>query len=98
MSLYEWPNQHTGLSKMLIADVIAAHAFCHNNRGMTGPCGCFYCEQVFDASEIVKWTKDDCAICPKCSIDSVIPGNKVRIDPEALRDMYAHWFAVETVL
>ena len=40
-------------------------------------CGCFYCCQIFDASEV---NEDECiddeegetAVCPRCGIDSVL--------------------------
>lgn len=38
-------------------------------------CGCFYCLNVFNSSEIEEWTEDrggDTAICPRCGIDAVI--------------------------
>lgn len=74
-------------------EVLAAHKFCDHHRDMAGPCGCFYCERTFDASEITEWIDNDStAVCPYCRIDSVIPASKVRIDPEFLRAMHAHWF------
>lgn len=43
----------------------------------SGRCGCFYCLAIFDVTRIRAWTDDDLtAICPHCSVDSVIP-----IDP-----------------
>ena len=56
----------------------AVHNACVSNRsdlqnGET--CGCFYCLNIFNSSEIEEWVKDkggDTAICPKCGIDVVI--------------------------
>ena len=36
-------------------------------------CGCFYCLQIFPSSQIKEYTDEGhSAICPKCSIDSVV--------------------------
>lgn len=38
-------------------------------------CSCFYCLSVFKSSEVIEWVdNEDTALCPKCGIDSVIPG------------------------
>jgi hypothetical protein len=35
--------------------------------------GCFYCVEIFPASEIKEWVDDNLTpICPKCGIDSVL--------------------------
>ncbi len=53
-------------------------------------CSCFYCESVYDPKQIVRWTDDkQTAICPKCGIDSVLPGEVV---PELLLKMHEYWF------
>lgn len=57
-------------------------------------CGCFYCKTIFKPSEITRWTDDgQTAICPKCDIDSVIPGNAVFITEKLLKDMNDYWFS-----
>jgi hypothetical protein len=71
----------------------AAWKYCSNNRDAQGLCGCFHCEKTFDAAEIEEWIGDKDAICPRCGIDSVLPGACVRIDPEFLKAMYNRWFA-----
>ncbi len=39
-------------------------------------CSCFYCLSIFKSSEIIEWIDNEyTAICPKCGIDSVIPGS-----------------------
>lgn len=57
--------------------------------------GCFYCRRTSKPEEIHEWTDDDqCAICPKCMIDSVIgdaSGLPVT-EPAWLESMYQHWF------
>ena len=37
-------------------------------------CGCFYCKKIYNPNEIVEWLneKEGTAICPYCSVDSVI--------------------------
>ena len=65
-----------------LVDAIRAHKFCSNNKfelESTPKCGCFYCEEIFDSSEITEWLIEDnpadkhgTAICPHCGIDSVI--------------------------
>lgn len=60
-------------------------------------CGCFYCVTTFPTSEITDWTDNGrTAHCPKCGIDSVIPGAFVEIDGDLLPDMHDRWFR-ETV-
>lgn len=63
-------------------------------------CGCFYCETIFDPSEIKEWIdkeKNDIAqtpLCPKCGIDSVIgsqSGFPIN-DKEFLKEMHKYWF------
>lgn len=58
--------------------------------------GCFYCCEVFPPSEIENWlANDDCALCPYCSIDSVIgdaSGYPVT-DKKFLGEMHAFWFS-----
>ena len=57
-------------------------------------CGCFYCLNIYPQSEINTWIDNDStAICPYCSIDSIIgsafghPITKV-----FLSDMCKYWF------
>ena len=43
--------------------------------GESRMCGCYFCRRVFPASEVTEWisdTRGDTAVCPYCSIDSVI--------------------------
>lgn len=67
-------------------------------------CGCFYCLAIFKPSEIEEWC--DCesielggkkvcqtALCPYCSIDSVIgSASGYPITKEFLSLMNRHWF------
>lgn len=53
-------------------------------------CSCYYCCQTYPVSEIVNWTDESkTAICPKCSIDSVVPGV---VDVEVLKKAHEYWF------
>ncbi|HYK63798.1 MAG TPA: hypothetical protein VEY94_02540, partial [Patescibacteria group bacterium] len=61
-------------------DATLAHKHCRRNRAELREseiCGCFYCLEIFEPSEITRWTDEidapqSSAICPKCRIDSVI--------------------------
>ena len=63
-------------------------------------CGCFYCLFIFEPTNLDLWTDKNeagvgqTALCPKCSIDSVIgdkSGYPINID--FLRSMQNHWFS-----
>ena len=59
-------------------------------------CGCFSCCRIFDSDEIEMCLEDedgDTAVCPYCSVDSVIgEGNGVEITEELLKQMHDFWF------
>ena len=56
-------------------------------------CGCFYCRQTFEPSEINEWTDGDgTALCPVCSIDSVLPLDDTLDNTAMLMDMSMYWF------
>ncbi len=79
-------------------DVIAAHKYCENNKeSLKGDsvCGCFYCLKIFSPTEITEWILDTkgTALCPYCSIDSVIgESSGYPITEEFLKKMKKHWF------
>jgi len=78
-------------------DHISAHEWSSYHRETlkeSNVCGCFYCLEVFPASEIEDWTDDDdTAFCPKCGIDSVIGSVAgYPIEREFLKKMHDHWF------
>jgi len=83
-------------------DIMEAHKWCKNNReNLTKSylCGCFYCLKIFKTLEITEWIKekkaDSTAICPHCSIDSVIPENSgFPLTTEFLAKMKEYWFSV----
>ena len=89
------------------SDQEALHRYSSHNRHLleTVPCaGCFYCRAVFAPSEITDWVDgtpsgpeelDDgvTALCPRCGIDSVLPGEAgIAITPELLAQMNDYWF------
>ncbi len=75
-----------------------AHEFSVNNRpALEAPqrCGCFYCDGIFDSTEIKEWIKDKkgTALCPRCGIDSVIgESSGYQITSEFLKAMKSKWF------
>ena len=79
-------------------DVDKAHRYCTANEDLlseSSVCGCFYCLKIFEPREIKFWIKDRdgrTATCPYCSIDSVLPGNRVDLSEEFLKQMHERWF------
>lgn len=62
-------------------------------------CGCFNCVGFFYPQEITDWTdflfnpEGNTALCPECSIDSVIgDASGFKLDAELLRDMNQVYF------
>jgi hypothetical protein len=68
----------------------------HNRRVIESAeiCGCYHCLSMFRVEEIKEWTDGgDTAICPKCSVDSVLPeGIDFRITAESLDKLRRYWF------
>jgi hypothetical protein len=79
-------------------DYIAAHDHCHRNGeelAASDICGCFYCRRIYDPKEIVNWTAGGDAVCPYCSVDSVIASKSgYPITKVFLQKMYDHWFGI----
>ncbi|MOA51887.1 hypothetical protein D3C78_1750930 [compost metagenome] len=58
-------------------------------------CGCFNCEQIYLPTEINEWVNEkvgETAICPKCSIDSVLSSKFPIHDKVFLEEMNKYWF------
>lgn len=62
-------------------------------------CGCFYCCSTFSPDEIKDWVDENndgigqCALCPRCGIDSVIGSfSGFPINEEFLKEMNHYWF------
>lgn len=56
-------------------------------------CACFSCLARLHFNDIVEWLDDEpskTAICPKCSVDSLVPGEKV--DHDLLKAMQKEYF------
>lgn len=56
--------------------------------------GCFYCRKIFNSKDITEFTfGDSCAICPYCSVDSILDNIKVpNLSKQLLDAMRKHWF------
>lgn len=85
------------------AELDRAHSFSSNHKPELEKdhvCGCFSCLAIFDPKEITEWiiAPNPCdergtAICPYCSIDSVIgESSGFPITPEFLQAMHTRWF------
>jgi hypothetical protein len=76
------------------------HSSSHHEEIMRSDlCGCFHCLAVYSPLEITEWVDEDengvgqCAICPKCGIDSVIgSASGYPITKDFLRTMHLYWF------
>lgn len=83
-------------------DIVEAHKYSMNNMPALSKdkkCGCFYCLEIFDPQEIDEYIEDEpadqegTAICPYCSIDSIIPESAgYPLTKEFLSKMYKYWF------
>lgn len=76
------------------------HAIRHRSELLASvQCGCFYCLEVYDPSEITNWIESDAAgvgqtaLCARCGIDSVI-GDRAGfpLTREFLAEMKQYWF------
>ena len=78
--------------------IIKAHKYSKNNKDkllMDSSCGCFYCCEIFNPTEINEWVHDDnvTALCPFCGIDSIIGEySAFPITKEFLTEMNKYWF------
>lgn len=63
-------------------DLEAAHKTSTFNRNILEHdklCGCFYCLEIFDPTEITEWIPESedgdevTALCPYCGVDAIIP-------------------------
>lgn len=78
-------------------DIVEAHKHSIRHRKEiqeSESCGCFYCLEIFPPDEIVDWFDGgECAVCPRCGIDSVIGDRSgYPIDKSFLKAMRSHWF------
>ena len=58
------------------AEAIAKSSMRNRDRvRAAASCGCFHCRSIFASDEIRQWVDNDqTALCPRCGIDSVLPG------------------------
>ncbi|MEM6723194.1 MAG: hypothetical protein AAF598_04095 [Bacteroidota bacterium] len=64
-------------------------------------CGCFYCKRIYPPEQITEWIdepapREKTAVCPFCSIDSVLPDSYPIEDPDFIKEMHYHWFQAGT--
>lgn len=77
---------------------IHKHSFMNRDEiNRSKMCGCFYCERIFPAYDLD--SEDDftdwgnTALCPYCSIDSVIgDASNIPLSKELLHEMYQYFF------
>lgn len=75
-----------------------AHGHSSHNKdelSRSSICGCFYCEMVYSPTEIKEWVDklSLTALCPRCSIDSVIgDASGLPITESFLNKMHKFWF------
>jgi hypothetical protein len=77
----------------------ALHDLSRSHRSLvesSAKCGCFYCGKMFPPAAIREWVdklgSNNTALCPKCGIDSVLPGKIVRVSKEVLDEMNDYYF------
>lgn len=74
-----------------------AHEHSAHNRSeieRSRQCGCFNCNRIFNASEVVDYIdNDETALCPHCSFNSVIgDASGIEITTRFLEMMNKYWF------
>jgi|ERR1700733_9270606 len=83
--------------------LLEAHRHCTLNAqeiASSTICGCFYCREMYVPAEVTEWIDDTVhgkegrtALCPKCSIDSVIGSAAgFPITADFLAAMRERWF------
>lgn len=81
-----------------MADYIDAHKYSANHKDELTEdkvCGCFYCLNIFETTEIEEWCSDimGTAVCPFCGVDTVIgESSGYPITLEFLQKMNDYWF------
>lgn len=83
----------------LMLSLDEAHEHASNNQQeirQSQKCGCFYCLGIFGPDEIEQWINEKggmTAICPRCSIDSVIgDASGFSLSIEFLQGLHTQWF------
>jgi hypothetical protein len=98
----DWQGDHSKRVAQFPESIREAHTHSSNHRleiEGSDTCGCFYCCSTFRPTEIAEWVDEDsngvgqCALCPKCGIDSVIGSlSGFPIDKTFLSEMKRYWF------
>lgn len=77
------------------------HDLCSSNRRKLAKSGlavCFYCFKEFPPKAIKEWCLSkqngpaDCALCPHCGIDSVLPSRNIDPVQSMLKLLHEQWF------
>lgn len=56
-------------------------------------CSCYYCFSTFKKDEIINWTDSkQTAICPKCSVDSVLGDSIISFSKDFFEKLHQYWF------
>lgn len=91
--------RHEWRKKRHAGPIVEAHKHSSDHRAELEEsifAGCFYCCETFKVSSIYEWIDDSqCAMCPKCGIDSVIgdaSGFPIN-DKKFLQQMKGLWFS-----
>ena len=97
-----WQEEHKLRISQFPDDIRKAHEHSSNHRREiegSDICGCFYCCCAFKPSEIKDWIDENsegigqCALCPRCGIDSVIGSlSGFPIEEKFLKEMRHYWF------
>lgn len=73
--------------------LIEAHKRCNRNKPVLEQgedASCFYCCTTFKVAGIKEWIRSEqTALCPRCGIDSVLPG---LLEQSFLQEMQDYWF------
>lgn len=96
-----WQNEHNNrMSNFPGLSVKRIYILPNHRKEIEGReiCGCFYCCSTFSPNKISDWVDENdegigqCALCPKCSIESVIGSmSGFSINETFLNEMKYYW-------
>lgn len=64
-----------------------------SNIKKSSNCSCIYCKETYKASDIDEFTSDNCAICPHCWVDAVVPHDMIVPTTEQLDAWHIEGFS-----
>ena len=67
-----------------------------NNKSavkQSSKCSCICCNETYKASKVTNFTSDNCAMCPVCWVDAVVPHNMIVPTKEQMSMWYKEGFA-----